>query len=174
MMISDRDINDKIKEIYDGSTSLDILLEFEEILDTLHVYAYQNWYDGEIISGPEVSRYWVEVELMYPYKKMPDPDGAARLLKHGCHVYYTKDQITVNVDIESPEDLELTSNGKRKPKTHKADIWVIKVVIPRHLLDDFNSEKININGIDIDMAEITDAYAQEVDSVKDTGENDDI
>jgi hypothetical protein len=172
-MISDKDINDKIKDIYDGNNSLDILLEFEEVLDNLHVYAYQNWYDGEVISGPEISRYWVEIELMYPYKKMPDPEGAVRLLKHGCHVYYKKDDLEINVDIESPDDLEMDSKGKRRPKTKTVKIWVVKIIIPRQLIDDFNSEKITVNGVDIDMEDINDAYAEELDNVMDKEDNQD-
>lgn len=150
-MISDREINNSVKDIYEKNSSLSLLLEFEEILDNLHIYAYENWFDGEVINGPVVSKYWVEVDLMYDYKRMPDPDAALRLQKYGCHVYFKKDSIEVNIEIESPDDLDMDSQGKRRPKTETLDVWVVKIVAPRHLLDEFNSNRVNINGIDINI-----------------------
>jgi hypothetical protein len=163
-MIKHNDIQKTLKEIYDGSTALDMLIEFEEILDGLHIYAYKNWIDGEIVEGPKISRYWVEVTLMYPYKKMPDPTAAMRLIKHGCYVHYGKTKLIVPVEITSPDDFELDPNGKRKAKTKEIPVWLVKISVPRHFIDEYNSEKIKINGIEINMSEVTDAYDKEYDS----------
>ena len=73
-----------LDNLIDSSSDLDILLEFEEVLDNLNLYAYKNWDYGEVIAGPEVSKYWITVTLMYPRKLMPDPDGALRLTKNNC------------------------------------------------------------------------------------------
>jgi hypothetical protein len=36
-MMNDNEISKTLKKIYDSNTSLDMLIEFEEVLDTLHV-----------------------------------------------------------------------------------------------------------------------------------------
>ena len=171
-MISELDIRNSIESIYDNDNLLDTLLEFEEILDTMHVYAYQNWYDGEVISGPDITRYWIEVQLMYPGNKMPDPDGALRLLKHGAYVYYKKDQIELNVPIENPEDLEMDDRGIKRPKTKNVDVWILKIIVPRSFVDSFNSEKIKINGKEISMSDVTSAWDENLDEIVQKDEND--
>lgn len=167
MMIDSSEILKTLKQIYDGTSSLDMLIEFEEILDTLHIYAYKNWIEGEVVGGPDVSRYWVEVSLMYPYKKMPDPTAALRLIKHGCYVHYAKYKLQTSVEVKSPNDVEMDPNtGKRKPKKEITPVWVVKISMPRHFVDEFDSEKIKINGEEIDMSEVTAAYDQALDSHK--------
>lgn len=171
-MIDDSKIVNTLKKIYDGNSALDMLLEFEEVLDTLHVYAYKNWINGEVVEGPEISKYWVEVTLMYHHNEMPDPDGALRLIKHGCYVYYGKYKYRISIEINSPDDLEMSSDGsaysKRKPKKEIIDVWLVKISMPRHFIDEFDSEKIKINGTEIDMGIVTNAYDEELDSYKDT------
>ena len=48
-----------LDDIVDSSSNLNVLIEFEEVLDNLHLYSYKNWEFGEVIAGPEVSRYWI-------------------------------------------------------------------------------------------------------------------
>jgi len=173
-MIDSKSIRDTISNIYDGNSALDMLLEFESVLDSLHVYAYQNWSSGEVVQGPDISRYWIEVTLMYPERKMPDPDGALRLTKHGCYVFFQKEDYIVSVDIKSPDDLEARPDGEHKPKKVKQKVWLVKIAMPRHFVDEFKSEKININGTEIDMTDVSDAYEQGLDSAKEVkGEEDD-
>jgi hypothetical protein len=111
---------------------------------------------------------------MYPYKQMPDPDGALRLIKHGCYVYYGKYKYRVSKEIETPDDLELTVTGsstsKRKPKKEIIQVWLIKISMPRHFVDEFDSEKVKINGAEIDMSAVTDAFDKGLDSKKNSGE----
>ena len=68
------ELKQTLDNLIDSSSDLDILLEFEEVLDNLNLYAYKNWEHGEVIAGPEVSKYWITVTLMWPRKLMPDPD----------------------------------------------------------------------------------------------------
>lgn len=171
-MVEYNNIQKNLSDIYEGSTALDMLIEFEEILDGLHIYSYQNWFDGEVVEGPKISRHWVEVTLMYPYKKMPDPDASLRLIKHGCYVHYSKDTLIVPRDVKTPDDFELDQNGKRKAKKENVKVWLVKISVPRHFIDEFNSEKIKINGTEINMAEVTDAYDEEYDSAYDDEIND--
>ncbi len=162
-MVQINDIKDTIESIYDGNTKLDMLLEFESILDNLHLYAYKNWIKGEVVDGPHISRYWVEATLMWPKRMMPDPEGARRLTKHGCYVYFQEEDFVVNVDITSPEDLETSDRGERKPKKATKPVWLVKIVMPRHFVDEFNSNKIEVNGVEIDLSDVDDAYQEGLD-----------
>jgi hypothetical protein len=142
-----------------------VLIDFEEVLDNLNIYSYKNWEYGEVIAGPEVTKYWVTVTLMYPYKLMPDPDAAMRLIKHGARVFYGKDTFIEPIKITSPDDLmPEDENGKRKPKRLKKPIWLVTIEMPRQFVNEFDSNKITINGMDIDMSEVEGAYDSDYDN----------
>ena len=85
-----RDAVENVNRINGNETLLDMLLEFEKVLDDVGVYAYKNWMLGEVVEGPLLERYWFNVTLMYPRKEMPDPDAMRRLDKYGCKVEYVK------------------------------------------------------------------------------------
>ena len=152
--------------IIDSSSNLNVLLEFEEVLDNLHIYSYKNWEYGEVLAGPEVSRYWVSVALLYPYKMMPDPDGALRLTKHGAKVYFSQDVLEEPVKIKTPDDLGPTDpkTGKRKPKKKKTKVWVVTIEMPRDFVNEFESSKVNINGVDVNLDEVDSAYDSDYDN----------
>ena len=40
-------------------------------MDEMGIYTYKNWLEGEVVAGPEVGRYWVDITLMYPREQMP-------------------------------------------------------------------------------------------------------
>jgi len=170
------DINEIVKTISTvkkNKNTLDVLLEFEGILDTLHIYAYKNWIKGEVIKGPEISKYWVEVQLMYPAKFMPDPDAALRLIKHGCFVFFQKDVLTSSVKIKSPDNLKIDKKSKHyKPKKKDISVYVVKIVIPRHLLSNYSIKKINTLDTDLDLNDIIDAYDQGFDVDRTSREED--
>lgn len=149
-----------LDNLVDSSSDLNILIEFEEVLDNLHIYSYKNWEYGEVIAGPDVSRYWITVTLMYPYTMMPDPDAALRLIKHGAKVYFKKDELLEPVKITSPDDLGEPDpkTGERKPKKKKTKIWLVTIEMPRDFVDEFDSSKVTINGMDIDMSDVDSAY----------------
>lgn len=170
-MINPIDISSNVTSIYDGKSITDMLLEFEGILDDCHMYAYKNWEHGEVIAGPEVSRYWVEVTLMYPYKIMPDPAAAERLIERGCYVYYQQDKLITAVKLKNQNDIEteLTdSNDDPLQQKVKSDIkiWLVKIVMPRHLISDYTSNTIEINGEEVNMADVNDAYDEELDGTQ--------
>ena len=70
------DIIKNISTIYDSNNSLRILKDFERVIDTLDIYVFKNWEDGELVEGPFVSRHWVECKFLWHKEKMPDPMGA--------------------------------------------------------------------------------------------------
>lgn len=164
MTVDINEIAATISGIKKNKNTLNILLEFEGVLDDLHIYAYENWIKGEVIKGPVISKYWVEVYLMYPAKQMPNPVAAERLIKHGCYVFFQKDTLTSNVRIHRPEDLVMDPDRQRHvPDTRTMDVYVVKIVMPRHLLNDYDVKKINAMDNEIDLDEIVDAFDQGLD-----------
>ena len=117
-----------LDNLIDSSSDLDILLEFEEVLDNLNLYAYKNWDYGEVIAGPEVSKYWITVTLMYPRKLMPDPDGALRLTKNNCRVFFQKEVFSEPRKIVTPDDLGQVDpeTGKRKSNNQTIN-WLVRI-----------------------------------------------
>ena len=47
-------INDNVKKISETNTLLDMLLEFEGVIDSFDTYAYKNWNKGEVIGGSQI------------------------------------------------------------------------------------------------------------------------
>lgn len=139
-------INDNIKKISDTNTLLDMLLEFEGVLDNLELYAYKNWDKGEVVAGPKLGRYFIEVALMYPEKDMPDPDAITRLRKNDCEIKMYKDQLEMPRKIESMDDTEVKVRGdkpRRVAKKQSENIWVVEVKMPRRFVDEFNKDQID-------------------------------
>jgi hypothetical protein len=152
--IDNEDVLDNLRDIDANGTLLDMLLEFEHVFDKQGLYVYDNWKYGEVIEGPSLSRYWLYVKLMYPYKKMPDPKGARRLVELGCEVEFKKGILKVPVDVKSREDLD--ENNRPKLKKHK--VWLIDVWMPRRFIDEFTDDKINVDGDSVDVDELNQAY----------------
>ena len=144
MTISVKLLNDQIKKISDTNTLLDMLLEFEKILEDIDVYAYKNWSKGEILEGPILDRHYVTVKLLYPHKEMPDPSGAKRLLARECLVKYRKDTLVSPVKVQSFNDVvaEISPDGvtKHRAKSKSEPVWVVEIKMPRKYVDEFSSE----------------------------------
>lgn len=164
-MIDINEIAATISTLKKNKTTLNLLLEFEGILDDLHIYAYENWIKGEIIKGPIISKHWIEVYLMYTEKNMPNPVAAERLIKHGCYVFFQKDTLESNVKIKSANDLIPDENkpNRRVPKTETIPVYVVKIVVPRHLLNDTEIKKVSALTGDVDLDDVVDAYDQGLD-----------
>ena len=169
-------INDNIKKVSDTNTLLDMLLEFEGVIDTFDIYAYKNWNKGEVISGPKLSRYFIEVALMYPYKDMPDPDALLRFKKNQCEVKMYKDQLVRPRKIRSAEDTEVKVRAdvpRRVAKAKYDDVWIVEVKMPRRFVDEFSKEQVEAaEDAYIDMEATTTAtdqsLGQQVSAVGDT------
>lgn len=127
------DIIKNISNIYDSNNSLRILKDFERVIDELNIYVFKNWEDGELASGPNVSRHFVECIFMWPEKKMPDPEGGARLLDYGCHVSYAQDFLKKPRRVEEPGDFRPAS---KKGRIDKHPIWLVKIKMPKQLIFD--------------------------------------
>lgn len=143
-MVSHDAVQSSIVSIHDNTNSLDTMIQLDKFFDSCHLYVYDNWLSGELIDGPVSTRYWVEIQLMYPLNAMPDPDGGARLVKFGCKVYYAKEEFIDEDDA-------------------KYKVWVVKLKIPKRYVDDIISDKLFVDGDTIDMDEISAAYESGLD-----------
>lgn len=150
-----------LDNIHTSPNVLETLIEVDRVLDRLDVYAYENWFKGEIVDGPFVERHWVEVTLMYPQKRMPDPDAAMRLVRNGCKVKFGKDTFETFVQVKGPEDIFTSESGQRLPRTEKQSVWLVNIRFPKHLLDVVEEVKDVSDDIDLDAVES--AYEEELD-----------
>ena len=144
-------IVDTIKNVYMSDGSMSTLLDYERVLDEADLYAYKNWKHGELVQGPDLGRYSAKCIFMWPYKLMPDPRGALRLIKIGCKVAFGKGEIEVPVEVTDYEDFV---PGTRYPKMHKRKVWFVEIVIPYELMDDIKEGSIDLAGKTIDLSEI--------------------
>ena len=137
------DIIDVIKNLQtlgENNSAFKVLKDFERVLDELDIYVFKNWQDGEIIAGPNVSRYAVTCKLMWDRENMPDPEGGKRLVNYGCEVIYTKEQILIPRIIKDTSDFR---PGTKKGKIDAHPIWTITLTMPKKLMQDVNTGKEN-------------------------------
>lgn len=160
-------IVDTIRGVYTSNGSMSTLLDFERVLDDASVYAFKNWLKGELVQGPDLGRYTATCIFMWPYKLMPDPRGSVRLLQLGCKVEFAKSKIKVPVKVSNYEDFQ---PGTNYPKMVDRPVWFVKVEIPLELMDSIKEGSIEIADSTIDLADIEDAYDEDLDtqSVQDT------
>ena len=158
-------IVDTIKNVYMSDGSMSTLLDYERVLDEADLYAYKNWKHGELVQGPDIGRYSAKCIFMWPYKLMPDPRGALRLIKIGCKVTFGKGEIEVPIEIKDYEDFV---PGTRYPKMNKRKVWFVEITIPFELMDDIKEGSIDLAGQTIDLSEIEDAYDEDLDDIENT------
>jgi|TARA_R110001592_G_scaffold4079_1_gene22861 hypothetical protein len=144
------DIIKNIQGLYAVGPTLGTLKDFERVIDELDVYVFENWQDGELLSGPVDHRHFVECSFMWPADKMPDPAGGKRLLDKGCKVSYQKDELMKPREIKGPEDYR---PGTTKGKIDGHDIWVVNIKMPKQLIGNLKHGKDEIvSQDDISMA----------------------
>jgi len=153
-------IVDTIKGIYTSDGTMSALLDYERVMDDADIYAFKNWNNGELVQGPDVGRYTATCVFMWPYKMMPDPKGAVRLLKIGCKVEFAKSEIKVPVEVTSYDDLV---PGGNYPKMKERKVWFVKIEIPLALMDSIKEGSIDLADSTIDLADIEDAYNEDLD-----------
>lgn len=153
-------IIDNIKGIFTSDGTINTLLDFERVLDEADLYAYKNWELGEIVNGPIVKKYTATCVFMYPEKLMPDPRGGKRLTHLGCSIHFKKTTIEVPVKIESAEDFK---DGTHYPKLVEKPIWLVRIEIPKELMNDVREGSIDLAGQTIELDDLDDAYDDDLD-----------
>lgn len=148
-----KDIN--FKNLEQSPHLLDILIQMEDVLDSLDVYVYKNWIDGEVVHGPDVRRHWLSMSLIYPIDKKPDPRAGMRLIKHGVRVNFSK------ITREGQEPVEKDDPQGGDEKTH----WLVRLDFPRRLVAQMNG----VSELEMydDLVDVDD-----VESAKDSGVTD--
>jgi hypothetical protein len=160
-------VADNIKNIYMSDGSLAMLLDFERVLDEVDIYAFKNWAIGELVSGPNISKYKVSCTFMWPEKLMPDPRGGRRLLPFDCEVEYKRHELRIPVKITDPSDYR---GGTKKAKLVEKPVWLVEITMPKSLMSDIKTGSIELEGEDIDLGDLDDAYEQDLD--KEANQND--
>jgi hypothetical protein len=130
------DIIDVIKNVQtlsENNNAFKVLKDFERVLDELDVYVFKNWEEGELVAGPDVSRYGVTCKFMWPRDEMPDPEAGKRLNDYGCKVIYKKESILVPRKIKDPDDYR---PGTKKGKIDSHPIWTVEISMPKKLMQD--------------------------------------
>jgi len=122
------DIKTTLARITRGDSMIDLLIEFERTLDATEIFSYRNWYCGELIKGPDIGRYWFTTTWMFPYKLMPDPDGALRLEKIGCNVYVDRDTLIQPRRVLTPKDWQ--NQKTKEAKLDELPVWTVTIEMP--------------------------------------------
>lgn len=130
------DIIDVIKNLQtlsENNSAFKVLKDFERVLDSLDMYVFKNWKQGELVKGPIVDRHTVTCKFMWEEKEMPDPKGGMRLNDYGCKVYYAKEKILIPRKIKDPSDFR---PGTKKGKIDAHPIWTVEITMPKKLMQD--------------------------------------
>ena len=160
MPITAQDLNDHLRKVSEGESLLDMLLEFEGILDEVDLYAYKNWIKGEILEGPDVGRHWVTAKFMYMSEDMPDPSGAERLMSRGIKVKFCREELKYPKKVKTWDDVDqarsfnagsggyatgsLGGVGYIKPKVMSNKVWVVEITMPRKYVDNTIQDYVDV------------------------------
>ena len=148
-----------VKGIMTSDGSMSVLLDFERVLDECDLYAFKNWIMGELVQGPDINRYDVSCTFMWPYKLMPDPRAAKRLLSLGAKIEMDKGELKVPVEVKDYDDFV---QGTMYPKMKERKVWFVKITLPLELMDNIKEGSIDLADQTIDLDEIEDAYDEDL------------
>jgi hypothetical protein len=130
------------------------------VLDEMDLYAFKNWQIGELVAGPNISKYRVACTFMWPEALMPDPRGGRRLLPFDCEVLYKKTNMKIPVRIVDPSDYR---PGTKKARIVEKKVWLVEITMPKSLMNDIRTGSVELEDQDIDLADLDDAYEQDLD-----------
>lgn len=165
-----QDSYDFLRKLEQSQTLINVLMAFEDWIDSLDMYAFDNWFNGEVIEGPIIERYWVTVALKYDYKDMPDPTGGKRMIKNGAKVKFIKAKQELylpnkdDIDLNPEDTQELTnqpyyqeSNEDSTPEPKHKDIWIIIIKLPRRFVEEVIEADLEEFEEYLDVEDVSDA-----------------
>jgi len=155
-----KELIENIKGIYESTNLLEILTDYERVLDNLDVYAYKNWGRGELAEGPISTRYWVTCKFIWPKKMPPDPLFIKRMQNNGIDVSVHTGDLNRPKHVESREDFK---PGTFYPKLVKHPVWVVEISIPKHLTQEVEKGYMDLGGEKMDLSELDQAYDEDLD-----------
>ena len=91
---------------------------------------------------------------------MPDPRGARRLLPFDCEVLFKKTNMKIPLKIEDPSDYR---PGTKIARIIEKKIWLVQITMPKSLMGDIRTGSVELEDQDIDLADLDDAYEQDLD-----------
>ena len=150
-----KDILDNTKTISMTDSAVNSLMDFERVIDELDMYTFANWKKGELVEGPIYEKYFVTCTFMWPHKHMPDPRAAERLIEYGCEVEYKRDMLEYPIKLKSPNDYK---PGTKLPKKAQTPIWLVRVTMPKKLMQEIHQGSLELESGSIDMEDIEQAY----------------
>jgi len=150
-----KDVIENTKTLSMTDSALNTLMDFERVIDELDLYAFANWKKGELVEGPIYEKYFVTCTFMWPHKIMPDPRAAERLIEYDCEVYYKRDTLEYPVKVKTPSDYK---PGTKVPKKGTAPIWLVKIVMPKKLMQEIHQGSLELESGSVDMEDIEQAY----------------
>ena len=170
IMPTHQEIKKCLLHVSENVNALDVLLQFEDVLEKSGLYVYEHWELGEVVSGPKIEKHWIDVTLMYPNKKMPEPVGAMRLVKIGAKVKMGKETYEEPVRVYGPEDIR--DPITKQAKMTKNDVWIVNIRMPRRIIDQEIEEYLELKdiGYNVDTSSIEDAYQHGIDGYSDAEE----
>lgn len=168
-----QNILDSIKQVSMSESSLEILMDFERVLDDSNMYAFLNWSTLELVEGPITTKYRVSCTFCAPLHLMPDPSGAERLLQYGAKISYRKSWLVYPIKIKSEKDYR---PRMKKPKLARTRVWLITIDLPNHLIKDITKGSTEILDQEIDLEDLDDAYEKGLSdsNIDDNMNNDDV
>lgn len=152
--------NNTIQSLYDQSGLLDILLGVEEYFDNMDLYAYKNWIYGELIEGPIVSKYWVEVVFKFSEETFPDPVATKMFEKQGTKVSIKRDYEDFPIAHPRQEtDMQMFIGGMgsgtvKKPKSERKPVLLYKFQIPRRLVNPESFDEYKLMASDFNQSDM--------------------
>lgn len=155
-----KSIIENTKQINMSSSMLNQLMDFERVLDSLNLYVFDNWINGELVEGPVVKKYWTTCKFMWPLNKMPDPRGGEKLLNYGCKITYEKSKLETSAKVKNYDDFE---PGTRYPKMRLVPIWIVEITMPKSLMGEIKRGSLDVEGEDIDLSDVEKAYENDLD-----------
>jgi len=150
-----RDLLHNTQEIFMTDSAVNSLLDFERVLDELDLYTFKHWKQGELVDGPNYEKYFVSCTFMWPYKRMPDPRGAARLSEYECDVNFREDYFEHPVKVKTPSDFK---PGTKVPKLVKTPVWLVEITMPKKLMADIQQGALELESGTVDLEDIDSAY----------------
>jgi len=155
-----KNLIDNIKGIYESANLIEILSDFERVLDNLDMYAYTNWGKGELVEGPISARHWVTATFMWPRKLPPDPLFLNRLVNNGIECTIAERKLKTTKKVKSEDDFK---PGTKYPKTVEHDVWTVEIHIPRYMMEEVEQGYLEMGGEEVDLGDVEGAYDEDLD-----------
>lgn len=156
-------VSNFIRKLNNSNSLTDILIQLENFMDNLDIYVFRNWFDGEVIEGPIIKRYWVSFKLKYDYDKMPEPLGGLRLIKHGAKVRY----VEILESVLKKKNNPIATNNEYSysdPEMEDKKVWIVEIVVPRKYIEELDDSDLEDYDDEIDIEHISDSRDEDMDA----------